>query len=233
VEVPVNAARGGRTSVVGEAVELLSKRRPDLPVVATLTGPVSVAASIVDPTTFLKELRTRREDAHRVLAQVTAVLAEYAGALISAGATVIAIGDPTATVEILGPQLFQEYAIRYLNDLAASIHALGTPVIVHICGKMGAGARLLPGLTSEAISVDAMIDLKGLKADAPGLTTMGNLSTYLLQWGSPQKIADRAMELVEDGVNIIAPACGLSTSTTLANITAMTRAVQTARERAS
>ena len=233
VEVPANAARGGRTSVVGEAVELLSKRRPDLPVVATLTGPVSVAASIVDPTTFLKELRTRREDAHRVLAQVTAVLAEYAGALISAGATVIAIGDPTATVEILGPQLFQEYAIRYLNDLAASIHALATPVIVHICGKMGAGARLLPGLASDAISVDAMIDLKGLKSTAPGLTTMGNLSTYLLQWGSPQKIADRAVELVQDGVNIIAPACGLSTSTTLANITAMTRAVQTARERAS
>jgi [methyl-Co(III) methanol-specific corrinoid protein]:coenzyme M methyltransferase len=55
----------------------------------------------------------------------------------------------------------------------------------------------------------------------------------LLQWGSPQKIADRAVELVEDGVNIIAPACGLSTSTTLANITAMTRAVQTAKERAS
>ena len=233
VEVPANAARGGRTSVVGEAVELLSKRRPDLPVVATLTGPVSLAASIVDPTTFLKELRTRREDAHRVLAQVTAVLSEYAGALISAGATVIAIGDPTATVEILGPQLFQEYAIRYLNDLAASIHALATPVIVHICGKMGAGVRLLPGLASEAISVDAMIDLKGLKVDAPGLTTMGNLSTYLLQWGSPRKIADRAVELVGDGVNIIAPACGLSTSTTLANITAMTRAVQAARERAS
>jgi [methyl-Co(III) methanol-specific corrinoid protein]:coenzyme M methyltransferase len=41
------------------------------------------------------------------------------------------------------------------------------------------------------------------------------------------------VELVEDGVNIIAPACGLSTSTTLANITAMTRAVQTARERVS
>ena len=62
---------------------------------------------------------------------------------------------------------------------------------------------------------------------------MGNLSTYLLQWGSPQKIADRAVELVQDGVNIIAPACGLSTSTTLANITAMTRAVQAARESAS
>jgi len=77
-----------------------------------------------------------------------------------------------------------------------------------------------------------MIDLKGLKADAPGSPPWAT-SALLLQWGSPQKIADRAMELVEDGVNIIAPACGLSTSTTLANITAMTRAVQMARERVS
>jgi len=95
-------------------------------------------------TTFLKELRTRREDAHRVLAQVTAVCG-YAGALISAGATVIAIGDPTATVEILGPQLFQEYAIRYLNDLAASIHALGTRSSCISAAKMGAGLASCQG----------------------------------------------------------------------------------------
>jgi [methyl-Co(III) methanol-specific corrinoid protein]:coenzyme M methyltransferase len=230
VHVAEKTARGGRTSVVAEAVELLSKRRSDIPVVATLTGPVSVAASIVDPTTFLKELRTRREDAHRVLGQITTVLADYARELVSAGATVIAIGDPTATVEILGPRLFQDYAVRYLNELTQAIHALATPVIVHICGKMGAGKSLLPELASDAISVDAMIDLKGLKSDAPALITMGNLSTYLLQWGSPQKIADRAVELVHDGVNIISPACGLSTSTTLDNITAMTRAVQAVKE---
>jgi [methyl-Co(III) methanol-specific corrinoid protein]:coenzyme M methyltransferase len=226
VEIAANAARGGRAVVVAEAVERLSRKRPDFPVVATLTGPVSVAASIVDPVTFLKELRTRREDAHRVLGQITAVLAEYAGALVAAGATVIAVGDPTATVEILGPQLFQEYAVHYLNDLIGAIHALATPVIVHICGKLGTGTRLLPGLASDAISVDAMVSLKGLKADAPALVTMGNLSTYLLQWGAPDKIAERAVELVRDGVDIIAPACGLSTSTTLTSITAMTRAVK-------
>ena len=72
------------------------------------------------------------------------MLADYARALVSAGATVIAIGDPTATVEILGPRLFQEYAVRYLNELTQAIHALATPVIVHICGKMGAGKSLLP-----------------------------------------------------------------------------------------
>ena len=217
---------GGRTEVVGEAVEILSRRRPELPVVATLTGPVSVAASVVDPVTFLKELRTRPADAHRVLGQITTVLANYAGSLIAAGARVIAIGDPTATVEILGPTLFQEYAVRYLNNLVDAIHALGTPAIIHICGKLGRGTRLIPGLVGDAISVDAMVNLKDLKADAPSLITMGNLSTYLLEWGGPVKVAERAVELVRDGVDIISPACGLSTSTTLESITAMTKAVK-------
>ncbi len=226
VRVKSAAARAGRTAVVAEAVSLLSQRQTDMPVVATLTGPVTVAASIVDPVTFLKELRTRRADAHQVLGEVTAVLTEYAGDLIAAGASVIAIGDPTATIEILGPKLFQEFAVRYLNDLVTGIHALGVPAIVHICGKLGSGARLVAELAGDAISADAMVNLKGLKAESPNLTTMGNLSTYLLQWGSPDKVAQRASELVRDGVDIIAPACGLSTSTTVETIRAMTAAVK-------
>jgi MtaA/CmuA family methyltransferase len=229
VQIHSNAARIGRSAVVAEAIRLIRSRRSDLPIVATLTGPVSVAASVVDPLTFLKELRKSATTAHSVLEKITQVLAEYAGALVAAGADVIAIGDPTATVEILGPTLFHEFAIRYLNDLADSIHALGTPVIVHICGKLGRGTRLLPCLHCDAISVDAMVNLKDLKAASPTLTTMGNLSTYLLEWGPPQKIAERASALVHEGTDIVAPACGLSTATNLANITAMTAAVKAGR----
>jgi len=71
-----------------------------------------------------------------------------------------------------------------------------------------------------------MVNLAKLKEDFPGITTMGNLSTYALEWGSPDKIALQTQKLVEDGIDIISPACGLSTSTTLANIRAMTRTVQ-------
>jgi [methyl-Co(III) methanol-specific corrinoid protein]:coenzyme M methyltransferase len=231
VRIDPRAGNGkrGRSAVVAEAVSLVRQRRRDLPIVATLTGPVSVAASVVDPITFLKELRKSRKVAHAVLEEITHVLAEYAGRLVAAGADVIAIGDPTATVEILGPGLFQEFAIRYLNDLADAVHALATPVIVHICGRLGSGTALLPQLHCDAISVDAMVNLKDLKLASPSLTTMGNLSTYLLEWGPTEKIAARAAELVSDGTDIISPACGLSTSTNLANITAMTAAVKIGR----
>jgi [methyl-Co(III) methanol-specific corrinoid protein]:coenzyme M methyltransferase len=71
-----------------------------------------------------------------------------------------------------------------------------------------------------------MVNLQKLKEDFPSVTTMGNLSTYSLEWGTPDKISVQTKKLVDDGIDIISPACGLSTSTTLANIRAMTRTVQ-------
>ena len=58
---------------------------------------------------------------------------------------------------------------------------------------------------------------------------MGNLSTYLLQWGPADSVGRRAAQLVADGVDIVSPACGLSTSTPLENIQAMTAAVREGR----
>jgi [methyl-Co(III) methanol-specific corrinoid protein]:coenzyme M methyltransferase len=51
---------------------------------------------------------------------------------------------------------------------------------------------------------------------------MGNVSTYLLQDGPIEKIARTVRKLGEEKVDIIAPACGLSTSTPLAFIRALT-----------
>ncbi|MGB8933258.1 MAG: uroporphyrinogen decarboxylase family protein [Anaeromyxobacteraceae bacterium] len=218
-------ARGGRIATVVEAATLLARRNPDVPVIASITGPVSTAASIVDPMSFLKELRKRRDAAHRVMDYVTRFLVEYARAAVEAGADVVAIGDPTATGEILGPQLFDEFAVRYLNEVTDAVHRFGKPVIVHICGDMSRSRALLPKLHADAISADAQVSLRALKADF-GLTTMGNVSTYLLQFGDAERVAKDARRLVAEGVDIIAPACGLSTSTALRNIRALTGAVK-------
>lgn len=219
-------ARSGRINTVIQASYRLSRRYPDVPVIGNLTGPVSTAASIVDPMRFLKELRKDRENAHRVMDYVSGLLIEYARLMIENGVTLISIGDPTATGEILGPKIFEEYAVRYLNKVIDGIRSFGAPVIVHICGNMNTVKAFIPRIKSDAISTDAMVSLRSLKQEFPQLTTMGNLSTYLLQFGSPHRVAKQAARLVRDGVDIISPACGLSTSTPLKNIQAMTKAVK-------
>lgn len=215
----------GRMETVVQATYLLSRKQPDIPVIGNLTGPISTAASLVDPVPFLKELRKSRDGAHRVLDYVSDLLLEFALKMIDQGATAISIGDPTATGEILGPKMFEEYAVRYLNKIIAGIHDRGAPVIVHICGNMSSVWKLIPELRANAISTDAIVSLPKLKQDFK-LTTMGNLSTYLLEYGPSEKVAARARILVREGVDIISPACGLSTSTKLEHIQAMTTVVK-------
>ncbi len=219
----------GRLNTVAGASSYLAKSRTDIPVIGSLTGPLSTAASIVDPITFLKELRKERENAHRVLDYVSRFLSMYAELLIENGASVIAIGDPTATGEILGPKMFEEYAVFYLNQIIRKIHQMGVPVILHICGDMKAVKHLIPKLESDTISTDALVNLRLLKEEFNDLITMGNLSTYLLQFGTAEKVAEQTEKLLEDGIDIISPACGLSTSSALSNINALTKTVKESR----
>jgi MtaA/CmuA family methyltransferase len=216
----------GRIRTVAEAGERLSKAHPDVPVIGSLCGPISTAASIVDPMQFFKELYKNKEQSHRVLDYVSDFLIAFAHVLVESGASAICIGDPTATGEILGPKMFSEYAVTYLNKVIDGIHATGVPVLVHICGEMKAVKSSIPKLHSDAISTDAFVNLRLLKQEYPQLTTMGNLSTFLLEFGEPDKVARQTGNLVRDGIDIISPACGLSTSSSILNIQAMTRAVK-------
>ncbi|MDD6878140.1 MAG: uroporphyrinogen decarboxylase family protein [Clostridiaceae bacterium] len=223
---PGTMSKAPRVGTVVDTLYRLSRSNPDIPAIGSLTGPMSTAASLVDPMPFLKQLRRDKENSHKVLDYVSGHLIEYARLMAENGASVISIADPTATGEILGPKMFEEYAVTYINKVVDAIHELGLPVIVHICGKMESVKPQIAMLHGDAISVDAFVSLKGIKREIPDATTMGNLSTILLQFGNPEKVEKTAELLVNDKIYIIAPACGLSTSTPLANIQAFTGTVK-------
>lgn len=215
-----------RVGAIVQAIYALSRSNPDIPAIGSLTGPLSTAASLVDPMTFLKELRKDKAHAHQVLEYVNAHLMEYAALMIDNGASLISIADPTATGEILGPNMFEEYAVPYLNRLADGIHKLGAPVIIHICGELKAVKPLAAGLQADALSVDAFVSLKKLKEEFKEVTTMGNLSTILLEQSGTESVQRAAELLLKNRIDILAPACGLSTSTPLENIRAFTDQVR-------
>jgi [methyl-Co(III) methanol-specific corrinoid protein]:coenzyme M methyltransferase len=224
--LPGTVAESARGAAVLEAVNLLSRGHSDIPVIGSITGPVSSAASLVDPMTFFKELYRDRENAHRLLSYVTGQLIDWALSVAESGASVLSIADPTATGEILGPRLFEEYALPYLNQIIRAAHKTGKPVIVHICGDVGRVKQHLYRLESDALSVDAMVSLALIKKENPAVTTMGNLSTYLLESGDPERVEKAAAILLDKEIDIIAPACGLSTSSPLKNIQVFTATVK-------
>jgi len=216
----------GRARVCVEAVRRLKDDAPDLPVIANLTGPVSLATSLVDPLLYYRALRQDKEAAHRLTGFCTENAILFGEALIEAGADVICIADPSATGELIGGKAFAEFVLPYLNRMTGHFKSrFGIPSIVHICGDVKSLGGVLSELKAEAVSVDAMVGISRLRELAQGKLTMGNVSTYLLEKGEPAAVSRAGKVCLEQGVDILAPACGIGPRTPIANIRALAAAL--------
>lgn len=222
----------GRVKVVLDAIRIL-KEEGDVPVVGNLTGPVSTASSVMEPVVFYKEMRKKNQETHAYMEFITNQLIKFGTAQIEAGADVIAISDPSATGEILGPGFFREFTIKYINRLIDIFREKGAQTIVHICGNMNPVYEEVNGIRSDALSFDSVVPMKEARTKLEGRVLMGNVSTYALEFAEPDKVRTLAENCVKNGSDIISPACGLGMKSPLANIRAILQAVAKEEEYAS
>ncbi|MBV7275563.1 MtaA/CmuA family methyltransferase [Clostridium sp. PL3] len=211
----------GRSKVVIDAIKLLKSKNSDVPIIGNLTGPISTASSIMEPSIFYKELRKNNKEAHEFVNFVTDQLITFAKRQIEAGADIIAISDPSGTGEILGPKLFEEFVVKYINKIVDSVKKEDKNVIVHICGQMRKVYSEVNKIKSDILSFDSIVNMTDARRNLGDRLLMGNVSTYTIEFGEAKKIAELTEKCVKDGANIISPACGLGMKSPLKNVKAM------------
>jgi len=227
---PINVHEG-RPKIVTDAIALLKARNPDIPVVANLCGPISLASSLIEPMVYYKELYKKADKAHEMMECVTDNLIAFGKAQIRAGADVLAISDPSGTGEILGPRVFNNFAVPYLNKITTAIRAEAeVGIIIHICGRLKNIYSGITALASDAISFDSITHAKKLAENVHNKAIMGNVSTFILEKGNPEKLSRVARKCVEDGITILSPACGIGPRTSLANIRSIVNAAKSMNE---
>lgn len=217
---PMNMEEG-RAKIVLDAIRILKSKNLDAPIIGNITGPISTASSLMEPVIFYKELRKKPEAAHHYLQLVTDEIAKFARAQVAAGADVIAIADPSGTGEILGPKLFKEYAVKYINQILDSLQEEKMGTIVHICGQMKSVYTQAEGLHSDVLSFDSCVAMREARKSLAHHALMGNVSTWALEFGEPDKVEKLAVRCWKDGSDILAPACGLGTKSPIANVRAI------------
>ncbi len=217
--------RGGRAGALLDGLALARRERPALPVMGNLVGPFSLLAMLADPLMVLRWTRRRPELVDAYLARITDDLADFGALQIAAGADCVCIAEPTATGEILGAALFARFARPALERLVAALRAPSVPVIVHICGDVRAIERELLALHPDAMSFDSMVSLARLAAKKPPWRVMGNVDAFLLERGPVGAVGRKSRALVESGVRLLAPACGVVPTTPVAHLRAMREAV--------
>ena len=217
----------GRAKVCIDAIRILKRKAPEVPVFANLTGPISLASSLIDPLIFYRTFIRNKEGAHRLMRTVNKSLKSFGDAMIEAGADVVCIADPSASGELVGKKSFDEFALHYINELVLHFRdKYDVPSIVHICGKVQSLGTALSEIKAESISVDTCVSIKKLHDLAPSKIPMGNASTYLLSEGSPDKVLKHGLSCLNAGTGILAPACGISPKTPVENIRSLAEAVK-------
>lgn len=217
----------GRAKVVIDAIKLLKDKNKDVPIVANLTGPVSLASSLMEPMDYYKELRKKKNETHEFMEFVTDNLILFGRAQLEAGADVLTISDPSGTGEILGPKMFREFALPYLNKIINALKDYAeTGTIIHICGRLKSIYKELNELESDAVSFDSITNASKVVENVHSKAIMGNVSTLALENNSPESLKVISKTCLDSGVDILSPACGIGPRTSLKNIKSLIESVK-------
>ena len=221
-------ADAGRIPVVLAALRRLKARGDGVPVIGNINGPISVAGELVPMEKLLPAMRKDPESVHGLLGFVSDQLIAYGKLMLEAGADFICLSEPSGTGEVVGPRYFREFSVPYINRV---MDALDTPVkMVHMCGRLQRVYEQLPDIRSDVFSFDAVVPIAEVRKVLPQRALMGNVSTLALQETSPEHVRSMVRYVRGQGINVVAPACGLPTVTPLPVIQAMVDAAKETME---
>lgn len=191
-------------------------------------GPFSLASVLRGAQSFIFDLYDEnRKDVENFLRFCTDVVVAYGKAMIGTGVHAIQMGDATAS--LLGEDLFQNFALPYLNDALEQLSGTGCDLWVHICGDT---RHLLPSLKElpmDGFEVDALVDLKTARELlGDKIALKGNIDTSFMLQADENEVYEASINLLGSGPFktglILSPGCGVPRMTPVENLAAMVRA---------
>jgi [methyl-Co(III) methylamine-specific corrinoid protein]:coenzyme M methyltransferase len=139
--------------------------------------------------------------------------------MVEKGADTIAIIDPTASYELIGGEFYEKYALPYQKKIVDAMKELDVATVLHICGNTTNGLGIMDKTGVNGISVDQRVDIKTAKGNAENAIIIGNLDPVAVLWnGNPEDIASASQKVLEAGVDLLSPGCGIVSMTPTANL---------------
>jgi [methyl-Co(III) methanol-specific corrinoid protein]:coenzyme M methyltransferase len=144
--------------------------------------------------------------------------------MVEAGADIIAIADPVASPDLMSPDSFKQYLQARLQKFSSSVKSV---TILHICGNVNAILSYMADCGFEGLSVEEKIGSVKKAKEVIGTRArlVGNVSSpFVLLPGPIDKIKADAKLALAEGIDVLAPGCGIAPMTPLENIKAMVAA---------
>ena len=220
------------TRTLIEGTRILAERA-DVPVVAFMTGPLTMALQLMPYDKFVREMVKDKDFAHELVRRATEVGVAYGRALKEAGASIFMICEHDT--QMMGPKHTGDYSIEYY-PMMLEIFDYN---MVHMCGKVTPhmernvdAFKTLDRL--NMINVGPEVDLPKMRElFEPDIGVAGNIDhIQLLPLGAPEEVrAACAACIVSAGGHearhfMLAPGCEITADTPPENIQAFVDAAR-------
>ena len=198
----------------------------EIPIIGWVEGVLAECADLRGVTELMYDLAEDEEYLPELMEIVHDQQKAFAKAQVDAGADIIGMGNAVAS--LIGPSLYEEYAMDYDQKIVAYVHSLGAKVKLHICGNITPLLPLLRKVGPDILDIDWMVDYKAaveLVKDDP-ISICGNLDPVAVILSStPQEVAEKAKACLAVGNarSMIAGGCEVPGNTPFENLIAMDR----------
>lgn len=160
----VNPLKDGKLPILLKALKLTRDALiKHVDVGAAMSGPFSVAASVVGTENLLKWMVRHPEKVHTLMSIVAESNNKYIEEVAKLGLSV-SFADPMSSTNILNPKLFREFSLPYLKINIDKIkETTGNSPGIHICGK---SKKLWEDVANAGVSnfsIDNIEDLEEAK----------------------------------------------------------------------
>jgi [methyl-Co(III) methanol/glycine betaine-specific corrinoid protein]:coenzyme M methyltransferase len=225
LKMPENLLGEGRIPVVLEATKIIKEKvGDDVPVIAGMEGLVTLASDLVSVKKFMKWSIKKPEDFEKILDFATDASIQYAQALVDAGADVISVADPVASPDLMDPATFDA---RFKPRLTRFAESIDVPTVLHVCGNVTPIIGMMADCKFDGLSIEEKVEnLKGAKKIVDGRARIvGNISSpFTILAGTPEKVKEDVKKALEDGVDVLAPGCGIAPNSPVENVKALVEA---------
>lgn len=223
--IPTDLLQKSRIPVVLEAIKIIREKVGlDVPIVGGMEGPVTLASDLVSVKSFMKWSLKKTDLFEQALDLATDAAIIYANAMIEAGADIISVADPVASPDLMGPDFFKKFFQARLQQFSSRVDSV---TALHICGNVNPILSYMADCGFEGLSVEEKIGSPKKAKEVIGnrAKLVGNISSpFTLLPGPVEKIKAEAKQALSEGVDVLAPGCGIAPMTPLENIKAMVAA---------
>jgi len=197
----INILQDARVQSYIKTIEMMSMGLPhNILTCAYVIGPLTFAGLLETAQRVAMDSILEPERLDALCSFATNIIQEYAHAMINAGADVICILEPTAT--ILGPKEFRKFSGNYVSHLIDSYKHRKVETIYHTCGNTMHLIKEMVLTGVAAVSLDSPqtgVDMAEAAKLVPyDVTVIGNISpTHVFKDATPEIVRHETNKLLE------------------------------------